>query len=511
MSGERPNVLIVMADQLSAPRLRAYGHRVVKTPNLDRLAAAGVVFENAYCNFPLCSPSRASFMSGQLASRTRVYDNAAEFSADVPTFAHYMRAAGWRVALAGKMHFCGPDQMHGFEERLTTDIYPADYGWTPDWERPQDRPEWYHNMSSVREAGVCVRTNQIDFDEETAFAAERALHDWARSRDRRPFCLVASFTHPHDPFAITEEYWNLHRDDEIDMPRHAGPPDEGHDPHSARVRRVCATDSEPVSEAEVRAARRAYYGEIAYVDRNLGRLTAALEATGFAKDAIVIFTADHGEMLGERGLWYKMSFFEGSARVPLIVGAPGRFPPRRVAAPVSLVDLAPTLADFAGVDPVAGAAAPFDGRSLRPWLEGREGPSGVAAEYLAEGAIAPVVMLREGDWKFVHCPADPDLLFDVAGDPDERTNRAADPACADVIARFRAEAAKRWDLRRIDAEVRASQRRRRTVDAALKQGRRHAWDHQPFRDASQEYVRSHMPLDDVEAMARFPRVTKPAT
>ena len=176
-----PNILIIMADQLNPAFLPAYGHKRVKAPNIAALAQSGVTFANAYCNSPLCSPSRAVFMTGQLPSRTGVYDNASEFRADIPTFAHHLRRAGHRTMLSGKMHFCGPDQLHGFERRLTTDIYPADYGWTPDWNRPSERPDWYHNMSSVTQAGLCVRTNQLDFDDEVVFEAERAIYD-ARGR-----------------------------------------------------------------------------------------------------------------------------------------------------------------------------------------------------------------------------------------------------------------------------------------------------------------------------------------
>ena len=239
---------------------------------------------------------------------TRVYDNAAEFAADIPTFAHALRLRDYRTILSGKMHFCGPDQLHGFEQRLTTDIYPADFNWTPDWDRPDHRPSWYHNMSSVRDAGLCVRSNQLDFDDETAFMAERAIFDLARSRDQRPFLLVASFSHPHDPFAVPQRYWDLYRDEDIDMPT----PGDALDAHSRRLRHVCAMDAEPVTEAQVRAARRAYYGAIAYVDDLLGRLMQALRSAALAEDTIVILTSDHGEMLGERGLWYKMSFLEGA-------------------------------------------------------------------------------------------------------------------------------------------------------------------------------------------------------
>src|SRR5262249_35325385 len=157
---DQPNLLLLMADQLTPRVLRAYGGQVARTPNIDVLAKEGVVFDSFYCNSPLCAPSRFSFMAGQLPSRIGAYDNAAEFAAHIPTFAHYLRGAGYRTALSGKMHFCGPDQLHGFEERLTTDIYPADFGWTPDWEHPEVRPSWYHNMLSVMQAGPCRRSNQ---------------------------------------------------------------------------------------------------------------------------------------------------------------------------------------------------------------------------------------------------------------------------------------------------------------------------------------------------------------
>jgi choline-sulfatase len=504
MTAGAPNILIVMADQMAPAFLPIYGRASTHAPNMQALASEGVVFENAYCNSPLCSPSRASFMTGSLPSRTRVYDNAAEFSADIPTFAHHLRLRGYRTILSGKMHFCGPDQLHGFEERLTTDIYPADYGWTPDWDRPDERPSWYHNMSSVAEAGVCLRTNQLDFDDEAAFAAERAIFDVARSNDRRPFLLVASFTHPHDPFAIPQRYWDLNRDEDIELP--ASPiPQDALDPHSRRLRHVSAMDAEPVTEAQIHNARRAYLGAISYVDDKLGRLLDALKAGGLAGDTIVILTSDHGEMLGEHGLWYKMSFFEGASRVPLVVASPGRFAPARVRASVSLVDLAPTLIELAGGD-AAALGVPIDGRSLAPHLAGRAGHDEAIGEYLAEGAIAPIMMIRRGAFKFIHSPADPDQLYDLGRDPGERDNLAASPGHADRVAAFRAEVLRRWDLAALDAQVRESQRRRRLIDAALSKGQIRSWDFQPFRDASRQYVRSSMDLDDLEAMARFPRV-----
>ena len=498
----RRNILIVMVDQLAPRFLPIHGHPVVVAPNLERLAARGVVFERAYCNSPLCSPSRTAFMTGALPSRTGGYDNAAEFRSDIPTFAHYLRRLGYRTVLSGKMHFCGPDQLHGFEERLTTDIYPADYGWTPDWEHPLDRPSWYHSMSSVTDAGLCIRTNQMDFDEEVAFAAERAIYDHVRGRDDRPLMMVASLSHPHDPFAITRAYWDLYPHQAIDGPA-VGFGDVPLDPHSARIRHVCAMDTVEITAEQVRRARHAYYGAIAFCDAQLGRLLDALDAAGL-DDTVVMFLGDHGEMLGERGLWYKMSFFEGAARVPLVVAAPGLFEPGRVAASVSLVDVLPTLVELAGGD-LAVLASPVDGRSLVPHLTGRGGHDEAVGEYLAEGAVAPLVMVRRGPLKFVHSPADPDQLYDLDADPEELSNLAEDAAQAGVVAAFRAEVARRWDLGALDRAVRESQRRRRLVAAALMTGTTKPWDFQPFRDATKQYIRSTMDLDDLEAMARFPR------
>jgi choline-sulfatase len=503
MTVKAPNILIVMADQMAPAFLPIYGHPLVRAPNIEALAREGVVFDSAYCASPLCAPSRASFMSGLLPSRSRVYDNAAEFAADIPTFAHALRLRGYRTILSGKMHFCGPDQLHGFEQRLTTDIYPADFNWTPDWNRPDHRPSWYHNMSSVREAGVCVRSNQLDFDDETAFTAERAIFDLARSRDQRPFLLVASFSHPHDPFAVPQRYWDLYSDEDIVMPADA----PALDAHSRRLRHVCAMDAEPVSEAQVRAARHAYYGAIAYVDDLLGRLMEALRSAALAEDTIVILTSDHGEMLGERGLWYKMSFFEGACRVPLIIASPGRFASRRVASSVSLVDLMPTLFDLAGGN-AQSLGIDIDGQSLAPHLRGAGGHDEALGEYLAEGAIAPMVMIRRGAYKFIHSPVDPDQLFDLSDDPGERDNLADNPSWTEVVADFRTEIGKRWDMAELDARIRDSQRRRRLVDAALNKGKIQAWDFQPFQKASRQYVRNSMDLDDLEAMARFPPVAR---
>lgn len=499
----KPNFLLLMADQLTASALPAYGNRVAKTPRLDALAANGVVFQSAYCNSPLCAPSRFTFLTGRLPSAIGAFDNAAELPADVPTFAHYLRSAGYRTVLSGKMHFCGPDQLHGFEERLTTDIYPADFGWTPDWSDFATRPSWYHNMDSVTQAGACVRTNQMDFDEEVVFQARRRLFDIARGNDPRPFCMVVSMTHPHDPYAIPLEYWNRYDDADIDMPR-VQLAAEDLDPHSRRLRYVYGADVQPPTAAQIRAARHAYYGAVSYVDDQFGSVLDTLAQARLADDTIVIVLADHGDMLGERGLWYKMSFFEPACRIPLLVHAPRRFTPGTVAQSVSTVDLLPTLAEIAGDGRAPPYATPLDGRSLLPHLERRGGHDEVLGEYLGEGAVSPIVMIRRGSHKYIHCPFDPDQLYDVARDPDEVHNLAG--VDHESGARFAARVRERWSLDSLHAQVLASQQRRRLVAAALRLGKATPWDYQPTVDASQQYVRNSKTLDEIEAAARFPRV-----
>ena len=511
----RPDILIVMADQMAPSALPFHGNPVTRAPALSWLAESGVVFDAAYTASPLCSPGRASLLTGLLPSRTRAYDNAAQFSSEIPTFAHYLRSAGYRTVLAGKMHFCGPDQLHGFEERLTTDIYPADYGWTPDWDRPHERPGWYHDMSSVIDAGPCVRSNQLDFDDEVAFAAERSLFGHIRSGDERPFCYVVSFSHPHDPFTISRRWWDLYRDEDIPMPAAGGAGSAGASlhPHERRLREVCAMDGVEITEDHVRAARRAYYGAISYIDAQVSRLIGVLRDTGRLDDTVIIVTSDHGEMLGERGAWYKMSFFEGAARVPLIARAPALFPPARVAAAVSTMDLLPTLVGLARDGDLRDIVGPLDGRSLLPHLSGTPDRDEAVAEYLAEGAIAPIVMIRRGRHKFIHSPADPDQLFDLVSDPHERANLAGDPAWAGLAGGFRREVAARWDLETLDGEVRQSQRRRIAVGGALGTGTPAAWDFTPAYGAARRYIRNHMDLADLEEMARFPpvgRYTPPA-
>ncbi|KAK8157982.1 alkaline-phosphatase-like protein [Phyllosticta citrichinensis] len=503
----RPNILYIMADQMSAPLLKMHDpNSPIKTPHLDKLAESGVVFDRAYCNAPLCAPSRFVMVTGQLPHKIRAYDNASHLNADVPTYAHYLRKEGYETTLAGKMHFIGPDQLHGFENRLTSDIYPGDFGWSVNWDAPEERQEWYHNMSSVLQAGPCVRSNQLDFDEEVMYKSTQYLYDHVRKGDaQRPFCLTVSLTHPHDPYAITEDYWD--RYEHVDIPLPKTRLDQSHqDSHSKRLMECIDLWNNPVPDEAIKRARRAYYGACSYVDDQVGKLLQVLKNCKLDRNTIVVFSGDHGDMLGERNLWYKMSWHEHSARVPLIINYPPRFSPRRVSESVSTMDLLPTLVDLAGGRMDTGLA--IDGESLYPALYGHRVKDEVLGEYMGEGTVSPVMMIRRGRWKYVACLVDSPQLFDLESDPDELRNVAesSDPAVAEVAAAFADEVKQRWDLQKIHDDVLASQRQRRLCWNALKKGRFESWDYQPIDSASHKYIRSTIPLDDLELRARYPPV-----
>ncbi len=427
-----PHIVLVLADQVAAAALPAYGNRVTRAPNLDRLAAEGLVYERAYCASPLCVPSRASLMTGLLPSQTGAFDNAGELPASIPTFAHHLRLDGYRTVLVGKMHFIGADQLHGFEERPMTDVYPAGFDWIPDWNLGDDeRLPWYHDLSSVLRAGPVTATLQTDYDAEVVRRACEAIE-----QADRPLLLVVSFTHPHDPYEVPHAYWDRYDGVAIDAPASAAP---GSDPSTLRLRAMLDADRIPVSPEQVLRARRGYYGAISLVDDYVGLILDALD-----DDAVVVFSSDHGDMLGERGLWYKMAPFEQSIRVPLIVRA-GKV--GRVTAPVSLLDLGASLVGRGGDLPQRD----------------------VPIEYLAEGVRSPQVVLIRGDRKLVRTLGEPDLVYDESDElVDDDTLGAA--------------AGARWNLESLDAAVRESQRRRRIVSQALATGRIAKWDH-PEGDA----------------------------
>ena len=498
------NLLFIMADQLAPQFLPAYGHSVVRTPNIDKICEQGVVFDAAYTNFPLCAPSRYSMMTGCLPANIDAWDNAAELSSEVPTFAHYLSSLGYHTCLSGKMHFCGPDQLHGFDQRLTTDVYPADFTWTPNWDEPERVYAWFHTMDVVREAGVCYRSNNLDYDDEVTFQAKRHLYDKARESDANPFCLVVSYIHPHDPYINRAQYRNLYKIDGIDLPQ-VRFEDVPEDDHSARLRIGVGMDQAELTEQQILNARHAYYSSVSYIDEKIGELLEVLHESGFSDNTVIIFTADHGDMLGERGLWFKMSWFEHSARVPLVVSYPPAIGPCRSRDAVSLIDLLPTLVDIATDGRGIEYQAIMDGRSLMPQLSGSTGHDEVIGQYLAEMTTEPVFMVRSGGKKFVLCANDPPLYFDLYNDPLELNNLAVDPSSQEAIDAVWSQIRSRWNIETMKKKILQSQRRRHTINPTLvKQNK--SWDYAPETDAARTYIRNNLELYEIERRSRFPAI-----
>jgi choline-sulfatase len=310
-------------------------------------------------------------------------------------------------------------------------------------------------------------------------------------------------SHPHDPYVARSKYWDLYNDCMHLDPAVPAIPFADQDPHSQRLHKACDSDTFEITPENTRRARQGYFANISYVDDKVGELLNVLAATRMADDTVVMFCSDHGDMLGERGLWFKMSMFEGSSRVPLMIAGAG-LPAGRIDTPTTNLDICPTLCAFAGID--ISAIAPWtDGQSLIPLAGGQPRSEPVAIEYAAEGSDAPLVCLVADHYKIVHCALDPVQLFDLATDPQERTNLATDPAHAETLATLMDQITNRWDMPRFDAAVRESQARRWIVYPALRNGAYFPWDFQPLQKASEQYMRNHMDLNVLEGSKRFPR------
>ena len=483
---DRPNILLLMTDEHGAQFSGTYGHPFIHTPAMDRLAAEGVTFDAAYCNNPLCVPSRLSFMTGRHTHNCAGWDNATPLAPDAVTWPHLLRAQGYDVALSGKMHLIGDDHLHGFQEQLARDLHSELEHPIFPWERgiPEAREPWpgvVRTESRVppgpdgeEEAAVEAedaatpptgpgRTPEIDADDAAVEAALAFLRRRAHGSAERPFALCVGLIAPHFPFVVPEPFFSQYFPHHADLPHLPPGHLEALPPAAQRLRRAFGFSGH--TELQVRRARAAYYGLVSYADDKLRQLLDALDQFGLADDTLVIHTSDHGEMLGEHGLWRKMSFYEESARVPLQVRWPGRAAAgRRVRECVSLVDVTATMVAAAGA---ASPAAPMDGHSMTGLLAGAdpEWRDEAFAEHTAHGTDRPRAMLRQGRWKLCLSGGD-DLepeLYDLEGDPRELANRAGDPAAAAVEERLRAALLARWDWRRIDREVRHSQQRRQLI------------------------------------------------
>lgn len=509
---QRPNILLIMADQLTGMALPMNGNPVVKTPHLQQLANESVNFSHAYCNNPICAPSRASMLTGLLSSQIGAYDNGASFPSDIPTIGHYLLSLGYSTHLSGKMHFVGPDQNHGYQERLTTDIYPSDFGWTADWE--QQNPPFAPSVMTVRgvvEAGTCTRSMQIDHDEEVVNTTVQKIFDLARDPEKKPFFLTASLTDPHNPYTISQKFYDMYSEDEINMPDAAYIPPEGRDAWSQRYYYLIRQDEHHITEEHIRRARHAYYAMTSYVDDCVGRVLSALKETNLDKNTIIIFTADHGDMLGERGMWYKFNPFEWSLRVPYIIKTPDCSAGKTLNSPVSLLDLVPTLLDYADEAKTLAYKEDFEGMSLRSVIAGKSDlpDRDIPIEFTAEGVYAPACIIRDKQYKYIKCGDDPEMLFDMIADPLEQNNLAFDSSQKELLEKMRLATKNQWNLEQLQKDICLNQKRRIFLQKEILEKVDYPeWDYQVRKDATKQYVRTRKSASTAltKGLARLPFV-----
>jgi choline-sulfatase len=436
----RPNLLYLHSDQHSAAVLGAYGDTLVQTPHLDGLAKSGVVLDACYCPSPICVPSRMSALTGRYPHENRVWTNSHILDSATPTLAHAMGAGGYRPALVGRMHAVGPDQLHGYAERLVGDHGPnqpggrgADHGELSGTAGP--------SRVSLTKSGPGQSAYQVHDEDVTAAAVNWLDRYGVRRRsgqETEPFSLSVGFMLPHQPFVARQQDYALY-ENRMTMPRTPGPFSPSLHPHIRAWREGCGIVD--VTDEEILRARTAYWALVTCLDRLIGQILQALRANGLEEDTLVIYTSDHGEQVGEHGLWWKQTFYEDSVRVPAILSWPGHLPEgARCERVCSGLDLNATMLDALACPPLPLSR----GRSLLPLLRDPQttawediafsefcldsaGSGGPASE---DGIVQR--MVRRDDWKLNFYDGQPCQLFHLGQDPYETHDRAADPDCTGI-------------------------------------------------------------------------------
>lgn len=449
------NVLFILSDEHARDISGCYGNRIVKTPNIDALSARGVTFDNAYCNSPICVPSRASLATGDYAHRTRFWDNAHPYDGSAPTWHHHLRDDGHDVVSIGKLHYRGPQDDAGFSQSHHPIYVPNGQGDVVGLLRKNGRPR--KAASAMAEKAGSGSSGYLEFDDRVANAAA----DWLKGRtgtSDKPFVLYVSFVIPHFPLIAPKKFFDMYADAPIPMPDQYDPAERPSHPGVDAYRSSFNYD-DYFDEKTLRVALQAYYGMCSYLDHNVGRVLSALSKAGLEDDTLVIYASDHGENLGNRGLWGKSVFYEDSCAVPMMMAGPGVDVGTRCATPVSLVDIYPTVVTAAG-GTLDERECALPGSDLRALAREQATDRVVFSEYHAAGSTSGGFMVRKGDWKLVYYVGHPPQLFHLAGDPREMNDLSNRDETAAIQAELEAELRRIVDPEAADALAFSDQARR---------------------------------------------------
>lgn len=456
---EPTNLLFIMADEHTRHVLGCYGNEAVRTPNLDRLAAGGTRFENAYCNFPICVPARAIVATGRYGHQIGSWDNASPYiGEEADSWGHRLTDAGHKVTTIGKLHYRQMDDPTGFaDQRIPLhvlegvgDLYGNLRGEMPVNEFVQTQGRFVSNAGP----GDSEYTR---YDREVARLSAQWLAEEG-TREEKPWALFVSLLSPHFPLVPPQEYFDMYAGRELPWPVQ-WQKDEWPEHPSLDLHRRQAGLDRPFAPEQVQNALASYYALVSFVDAQIGVVLDGLEAAGLADTTRVIYTSDHGDMIGEHGLWYKSCLFDGAAGVPLIVSGPGVAAGKVVTTGASHVDIFPSILEACGVEPQA-PDADLPGTSLWSLAAGDDTDRTVFAEYHSIYSESAEYMLRDAAYKYVHYVGAPPMLFDMVADPGEEQNLAADPSFADRVKYYETRLREIADIDAIDKQAKADQDRR---------------------------------------------------
>lgn len=444
------NLLIIMSDEHQARAMGCAGHPFAKTPNLDALAAKGTRFTNAYTPSPICVPARASFATGQPVHITRMWDNAMPYDGSIPGWGHTLQRAGVPVESIGKLHYRDPEDLAGFDAEHLPMMVAGGVGMV--W--ASIRKEDERVSPKARMLGEYIGPGQskyTEYDDAVTKRTEQWLSDRAASGDHRPWCLYVGLVAPHFPLVCPKEFYDIYAS--LDIPQSKLHPRDGHPRHPWVEKQNAMMDSESQFQDEDERLRaiRSYFGLVTWLDHNVGRILEALNAAGFAEDTTIIYTSDHGDNVGARGLWGKSNLYEESVAIPLIASGPA-FPNDQCDTPVDLLDLAATIPAHFGLQ-FEGPGTALDQFAGKTTIPDRP----ILSEYHAAGAVSGAFMLRRGRWKLNHYVGFEPELFDLVDDPEELTNLAKSPLHSAVLTEMEAELRKLLSPEYVNARAFADQ------------------------------------------------------